>query len=164
MKPQGMDRIPIKVHSQIDLITNSSTEIFVKSKDAVNPAKELLAELLKVQGINKPVDELFNVYFKYDEENIKDFIKYDLEWEDKELYEKLRLDEEGEKDYNKRTQIIADYANGIMNGTIEIPSWIDSYHIQTYLIVEAKDEKYSKFAELLIKLLTSQEHYEHSWG
>ncbi len=155
-------RETVRIHSAIDLITNSSTEIFVKSRSSVEPAKELLAELLKVQGIEKPVDEIFNVTIEYDEENIKNFMEYSLEWEDKELYKKLNLDEEGEKNYNNRYRIIAAYTNDIISGKVDMPSWIDDYNIQTYLVVEAKDEKYFKFATLLITLLNSPQHYEHS--
>lgn len=52
----------IKVHSLIDVITNSSTEIFTMMNDgAIDGAYELLDEVLKVAGSKKKARGLFLV-------------------------------------------------------------------------------------------------------
>ncbi len=54
-------KIKIPIHSQIDLITNSSTEIFVNAENSVEPCKELVDEILKLQGSDKTCDDIFSL-------------------------------------------------------------------------------------------------------
>ena len=70
------------------MITNSSTEIFVDCQGSVKPAKDLLQELLKLQGSDKSVNEVFEVTLEEDGYNIETWFDYQFEWEDKEIYEK----------------------------------------------------------------------------
>lgn len=64
--------IVIKVHSFVDVITNSSTVIYVQSTEStVKTAKELIEKLLKVAGVTKSVDELFDVYIEHSDLIIK---------------------------------------------------------------------------------------------
>lgn len=52
----------IPIHSIVDLITNSSTEIFVSfKKDSVKVIKDLIQEIIKSTGSDKKVDDLFTV-------------------------------------------------------------------------------------------------------
>ena len=68
----------IKIHSIVDLITNSSTEIFISSHK--NTKKELLAlvdEILKASGSDKKAEDLFDVkittqYTDYDKDDAKE--------------------------------------------------------------------------------------------
>jgi hypothetical protein len=67
-----MEPIRIKIHSFVDLITNSSTEIYISChKKSVEAAKGLIDSLLQAAGSEKKADDLFE--FKvmreaYDEE------------------------------------------------------------------------------------------------
>jgi hypothetical protein len=56
-----MKTLKISIHSVIDLITNSSTEIFTDYSNSVEPLKEFLNEILKACGVNKSCDEVFEI-------------------------------------------------------------------------------------------------------
>jgi len=50
----------VSIHSFIDVITNSSTEIYVRpQKNAIGAMKDLVDKLLKASGSDKSADELF---------------------------------------------------------------------------------------------------------
>ncbi len=54
--------IVIKIHSLIDVITNSSTEIYTTTvDDAVDKAWELLNEILKVCGVEAGAEDYFSI-------------------------------------------------------------------------------------------------------
>jgi hypothetical protein len=71
-----MKTFKIKLHSFVDVITNSSTEIFVRSEKCIQPAKEMFAELLKLIGENKSVDEIFDIKIDFEDPDDHDY-KYD---------------------------------------------------------------------------------------
>jgi len=156
--------IKIPVHSLIDLITNSSTEIFVDCSGSVQPAKDLLTEFLKVSGSDKTCDEVFEVTLEQDHYNIETWFDYQFKWDsDEGVYEKYNneYDLEGSGDYKKgqenQKRLVEDYKAG------KCPDIkIDSYHIQKHLVVTSKDDKYTHLLELLKKFLHSPEHYEYS--
>jgi len=54
-----MKTLKIKFHSFIDLITNSSTEMFADYSKSVEPLKEMINEMFKVCGIEETCDEVF---------------------------------------------------------------------------------------------------------
>ena len=149
MKQQETVRIP--VHSLIDLITNSSTEIFVHSEKSVEPAKALLTELLKLEGSDKTCDDVFEITIEKDRGDLNDVIQY-------------YLDEDDRQDITDVNKFIED----VSNGTIEPPDWWDEvsgdYHVQTNLVVKSKDKKYDKLVNLLKDFLYSPEWYEHNNG
>jgi len=51
--------LTIKIHSAIDLITNSSTEIYCNSDGSLEPAKEMINTMLETFGINHKADDIF---------------------------------------------------------------------------------------------------------
>jgi hypothetical protein len=56
-----MDPIRINYHSFVDLITNSSTEIYISCHTkSVEYLKELIDSLLKASGSDKKAEELFD--------------------------------------------------------------------------------------------------------
>lgn len=60
--------IRIPVHSFIDLITNSSTEVYISaSRNAVKMAKELIQSILD-SNKNGNVDESFDIYTEPNED------------------------------------------------------------------------------------------------
>jgi len=62
-------RVPF--HSFIDVITNSSTEIYVGcGSHTIVAMKDLLGEILKVAGVKETVDDLFEFEIKYEDEPI----------------------------------------------------------------------------------------------
>lgn len=141
--------IKIPLHSVIDLITNSSTEIFVYSENSLKPAKELINEILKLQGSDKTCDDVFDLKITMDDYQIKNLIEYG------ELDEDVQL--ELQKDITKH---VVEIQNG------EKPEWFveNKWHVETYLEITVKDKKYADLATKLKTFLYSTNHDEHSWG
>ena len=55
-----LDHITVNLHSFVDLITNSSTEIFVEaSQSTIDAVKEVVDNLLEVAGSDLKADDLF---------------------------------------------------------------------------------------------------------
>ena len=54
-----MKTLKVKFHSFIDLITNSSTEMFADYSNSVEPLKAMINEMFKVCGVEKTCDEVF---------------------------------------------------------------------------------------------------------
>lgn len=148
--------ITVKLHSLIDLITNSSTEIFVHSDDSIEPAKDLLNEFLKLNGSNQKWDEVFEISLVEDETTILDYMEYRLD-DDMEEFNKIFPDDI----FNK--EIALAYISDVFKGIIETPDWwLDEFDIQTFLKIKCKDSKYDHFLELLDKFLYSPSYFEHS--
>lgn len=61
--------IKIKLHSLIDLITNSSTEIYTYSSGSLQACKDMVDEFFKIVGINKTCDEVFDLKLDEGTEN-----------------------------------------------------------------------------------------------
>jgi len=141
--------VKINIHSIIDLITNSSTEIFVHSDNCVKPVKELLDEFLRLEGSNKKCDDLFDIFLEH--KYYKDNLTYCLKVENFSL---------------EKIQEIFD----ILNNKLKKPEWwfenkvenIVNYHSQSFLVVKSKDKKYEYLLNLLNKFLYSPYYYEYS--
>lgn len=142
---QLMVKIPI--HSMIDLITNSSTEIFVHSEDSLKPCKELINEILRLTRCGKFCDEIFDVKIDYDRNS--------MYFDEFEYYA-----EENDIPFD----VAEEEFNAFIEGTGPKPDWIEDYHLQTFLVITPKEEKYEKLAELIKAFLYSPEWYEHSTG
>ena len=78
-----MKPIKIKVHSSVDLITNSSTTIFTFSEGSVDAVKELVNEMLKV--FNEPYKKFDDIFYAgvfaeyydcYDENDEEVYVKF----------------------------------------------------------------------------------------
>jgi len=149
----------------IDLITNSSTEIFINSSKSIEPAKELLSELLKLAGSYKTCDEVFEVSLTMDTDYLVDILRDQMENYDEENYIKLGLDDLA---YTKSYEVVEQYVNDVMKGKIEKPKYFEEMiddmeiGISTYLHVVSKDSKYDHFLEILEKLLYSPDYEEGS--
>jgi len=96
-----MKPIKIPIHSFVDLITNSSTEIFVQATDkTIKTAKDIVNDLLTFNGSTQTADELFTF----------SLIMEGAEYTDEETEEDIcvdRLDitsKEGEKIYKEHFQ------------------------------------------------------------
>ena len=128
--------IKIKLHSSVDLITNSSTVIFTYSDGSLSAVKDLVNEMLKVFGREETFDDIFYAQVLPDDYN-----------EDNELPENYK---ELEVQYIK--------------GEIEKQDWMenseryDYYSGDTSLYIIPKDEKYSELANKLLKYLYSTSH------
>ena len=134
----------------IDLITNSSTEIFVHSENSLKVCKELVNEFLQLTGSVNTLtcDDIFDLsleYTPYIVDNYKAFIKYDFE--------------DNLSEFDERCKELDDFINNKLQ--VE-PGWIDMYDLETKLVIKAKNPSYKKLAELFKKFLYSGEYFEHS--
>lgn len=129
----------LKLHSSVDLITNSSTVIFTYSSGSIEKVKELVNEMLKVFGHeDKSFDDLF--------------------W--------AKVIPEDYADYNEVPDNYKELEIQYIKGEIEEPEWIrggdygdyGDYDCSNYLVIIPKDENYKKLAEKLISYLYSTDH------
>ena len=131
----------------VQLITNSSTVIFTYSEGAVESVKELINEILKLEGSDKKADDLFYIDTFLDE-----------------LYCYTESEScPDEIDYNN----IENFVDEILTEKIEKPKWMnevedgedyDYYRRSNSLYIKAKDEKYSNLVNKLLKYLYSTGH------
>lgn len=63
-----MENFKLKIHSVIDLITNSSTEIFIDFSKSLKPCKEMINEMFKVCNIDKTCDEVFDITLTFNDD------------------------------------------------------------------------------------------------
>jgi hypothetical protein len=149
-----MEVFKIKLHSSVDLITNSSTVIFTYSEGSLPAIKELINEMLKVFDKKETFDDIF-----YAETFLEDDDYY---LESSDYPQELKKGE--------WKQVIENFNNfklSILKGEIEKPQWMinveenllyDYYRRSTTLDLQAKDEKYSELANKLLKYLYSTYH------
>ncbi|MFA5154170.1 MAG: hypothetical protein WC554_16590 [Clostridia bacterium] len=74
-----MKKIKINLHSIIDLITNSSTEIYTYSSGSVAACKEMIDEFFKVTGVNKTCDDVFELSVDTEEGTRGDYDQFEGE-------------------------------------------------------------------------------------
>lgn len=98
-----MQSILIPIHSFVDLITNSSSEVFVEATEkTVETVKDIINEVLKLQNSSKTADDLFSFTLvmnddRYNEETNKWKVRQvDISTpEGKELYDNGMASESG---------------------------------------------------------------------
>lgn len=142
-------KIKIKLHSSVDLITNSSTVIYTYSNGSISAVKELVNEMLKVFGHeDKTFDDLF-------------YAGVFLE-EDYHYYEVDSFPEVADN-----SNFLEETKRQVMKGEIEKPDWMtiaegseswSGYSRSTNLEIMPKDEKYGNLANKLLRYLYSTDH------
>lgn len=144
----------LKIHSVVDLITNSSTVIFTYSEGSLPALKELVNEMLKTFGRTEKFDDVFyaDVFLDDDYRYIESYEAFN----EVESYENV--------DYN----YIQKMKQHILTGEITKPKWmldaedgVDSYSYDRYpttLEIIPKEEKYKELADLLLRYLYSTDH------
>jgi len=111
-----MKELRLKIHSVVDVITNSSTVIYTEaSESAIETAKSIIDDILKVAGSGKTADDLFTFEVKvlptdseemlfYNEGELED-LGIKLPQDLVELLEKV----DKEEDYKKGRQMVRDW-------------------------------------------------------
>ena len=140
----------LKIHSVVDVITNSSTVIYTYQDSSLQAAKDLFQEFLTLLGEKVDVDSVFsfgvfasdlNTYCEsgYFPEELKD-----------------------EQDYKQEYKNVEDIITSVLNKEMEKPNWMteaenDYYDWKnsTSLYIKPKDEKYNALAEKALKFLNS---------
>jgi len=133
--------IEIPIHSFIDVITNSSTSVYVGCHDnTVKFAKELVDDLLKAAGSEKSADDVFtfSIQADFDSERDKIYERLDEYYTEEEL--------EG-KDYRAKNDLAKEIFDKMISGEIEkSSSWgqnYDDYDTRTLIIKSKTDDKLS---------------------
>lgn len=156
--------IKIKIHSIVDVITNSSTVIYTY-QNSIKEAKELVQEVLDIAGItDKTPDDIF--YYgifcdkdRYFEAEHEDFPKDCPEID----YSTPYNSEERRAIYAAQDKWLGDIKLSIMKGEIEKPNWMvdaeeedyDGWSPDSYLYLVPKDNKFKGLADKISKLLGS---------
>ena len=164
-----MEMFSFKLHSVVDVITNSSTVIYTYQDGSVKPAKELINEMLKLFNVtDKTADDLF--YFgvfaeegrymerlicpeEYDIDNLpEDCPKVTGSWKTEEYKNSQALLENWFHNIQKL----------ILTGEMKKPSWMEDietddeyWNPDSYLTLLPKDEKYVEFGNKIKALLNS---------
>jgi hypothetical protein len=141
-----MKTIIIPFHSFVDVITNSSTTIFVGCHDnTIKYAKELIDTLLKTMGSDKKADDLFE--FEVQSVNRDDIIDRTLtdgEFHDGELDDELKemgIDMSGfdEMEEKKQEEIVNKIVDKILAGELDYESNEYGYD-ERQLIIKLKND------------------------
>ncbi len=137
--------IKLKLHSVVDIITNSSTVIYTYYDDVQQPLKEMLNEILKVLEVDKTVDDIFHINIFLD----------DIEMYDLKIFDKYKNDEKIDIE-----QVIDD----VIHERIEKPDWMieaeggstwDDNKYSNSLYIVPKEEKYKDLSKKILKFLNS---------
>lgn len=152
----------IYLHSIIDLITNSSTEIFCHSENSLAACRKLVDEFLLSLNSELKCDDIFELSVEPEEYQIENYLEYYVEDDiryDSKYKTNGKPDEEKIKvEVKRREQQLKDY----FSGKGKKPSWFDSYHVPTSLVLKPKSSKYEKLAKLFSEFLYSPDYYEYS--
>jgi hypothetical protein len=160
----------IKIHSLVDMITNSSSVIYTYSNNSVDACKKMINELLNVLGSNQTCDDMFYVFCTVEISQLIDYIDdtYD-DTDDDDIpegwYETNKLPYKNCRDAKQK--LIWDIFNKIATKTITKPNWLhraeskensNGFGPETYLYLLPKDEKYATVANSIVNFLYSTGH------
>lgn len=127
----------IKIHSTVDLITNSSTVIYTFSQGSLPALKELVNEILLTFDRTEKFDDIF--------------------------FADVFLDEIYQYEMPEDFEDIDDVIEAVLTQQLLKPDWMKEaedldYERETTLYIKAKDEKYTQLAEKLTNYLYSTSH------
>jgi len=133
----------IRVHSAVDVITNSSTVVYTMAgPSTIKAIKALVDGILEAAGYNRRADDLFEFKLAYDEDRV-------CEWREEHL---SGLDPDfAEKGWKERGVILEQMK-------LDPPDWWDDYepdgyeYENIYVSVTAKDEAFAGTALALSRL------------
>lgn len=106
----------IKFHSVIDVITNSSTEIYSWYDGSVSACREMLEEIFKVFGVEEKVDDIFYIHLSYDYYIYIDYIS------DNKLENEF---ENYPNNWSEQNEYVKDFVEQVYSGKISKPKWMD---------------------------------------
>lgn len=155
------------IHSVVDVITNSSTVIYTYQTGSVDPAKELVNEMLKLSGVvDKKAEDIFYFGVFCEVGHYIDCIR------NKGISESINMPpligRYGQEDYiestNARKEFVDNVILSVMKGEISRPSWMidaeksenyDEFPAEDRLVLVPREEKYLEFGLKIQKLLGS---------
>lgn len=164
--------IKIKIHSIVDVITNSSTVIYTY-QNSVSEAKSLVAEILKMVGDKKNTpDDIF--YYGVFCEEVTYFDKFEeaedideLEYKDDGYKKVIIVGEWGSEEYKAAEKVRDEWFENlkieIMTGKVERPDWMEDaekdddygWDPSSYLCLVPKNKEFEGIGDAIAKLLGS---------
>lgn len=155
----------VKLHSVVDIITNSSTVIYTDYSGCVSAVRELITEMFKMFGVNESVDDVFMIsvrpemdrLIEYISDNIDDIAETALENE-----EVLPPDING-LGWSEKYRVISNACEEMESQPT--PNWysraceyFNDRSGNNELMIIVKDQKYQKLADLIIKTIDAADH------
>ena len=144
----------MKKHSFIDLITNSSTSVYISpNKNSIEKTKKMLSLFLEGCGLNNNIEEYFDIYFIANPEALERVVEY------------------GEKEaslYKKAEEYLSNKGlgmNDIKNNYIEICEALGVFYDIDYssdfkLIIKPKNKKAIDLEEIFFNIFDVREEYD----
>lgn len=157
--------IKLKLHSIVDVITNSSTVIYTYQSGCVAPAKELINEMLKLSGeTDKKAEDIFYFGVFCDDEEYYNYLDENDEQKPEDYPEvDWRSPDRGEQQ-KVRQEWFDNLVLKIMKGEIEQPRWMEKaeeangwsdWAPSNYLVLVPREERYKDFGEKIKTLLNA---------
>lgn len=162
-----MNKVNVKIHSIIDVITNSSTEVFVMAGESSrNVMFELLGEMLKLTGVDIDPKELFDIKFKIHYWDDASLLKYYIAQEVLNLEDAKFIEYSSDGDYpdevhdyfqsNKKELYDLLYDDEILfNKPIELENINEARNVS--LIIKPKEgyENFEKLNGIMYRLINT---------
>lgn len=149
-----------KVHSVVDVITNSSTTIYTQATEAtVKSFRNLINAILDIAGSTVRADDLFIFRLVPDMYRLIDAMEESGEYDDADWYKELP------KDYSKRRELIGKKIIEIITENPSVEWYADMVRrseCDINLVVIAKDDK-SEAAAKIMSALVDTIHAEESY-
>jgi len=152
----------IRIHSAVDVITNSSTVIYTYMDGCVQPVKDLINEMGRTLGFTETAEDMFYIGVFCDNDRYADVL--DNMSEDDELPEGFENFQD--MDWKESAALIEEKLSDALRGKCDLPDWMEKASkddgwgeptSSTTLYLKAKDPKYKKIGDLIIKLINSTE-------
>lgn len=148
MITKNLPKISINFHSIVDVITNSSTVIYVQcTSNTIKMTKELINSILNIAKSDKMADDLFDFKIVTNEENEVDSISDNLDDYEKDALNLGFTKEDIDGGWEKRLVIAKTIYNAINTGKINEPGgWgkdYDGWDTRNLIITAKKDDQFT---------------------
>jgi hypothetical protein len=152
--------IKLNIHSVVDVITNSSTTVFIY-QNCVDEVKELVQEMLNLSSdTDKTPSDVFHYGVFAEDHYYMDHISDEEDEEDVPQVTASYDTPEYKEQIKKQKEWLLNLKISIIKGEIEKPDWMeraetnyDEYEVGTELNLIVKDENYAQFVKKIQKLL-----------
>jgi len=146
-----MKEIKLKLHSIVDLITNSSTVLYTDSRKSEEALINVMGEIFKLHNIDKKVKDVFDISVTV--EDLDEHI-YSYIYDNPDEFELEYDDDLGSKVNDLTIQYMEDFKSG----KIKMPDWMDGLgedSASNWISIVSKEKEYEYLAGLLEKLIYS---------
>jgi len=155
----------IKIHSAVDLITNSSTTIYTFHDGCIGPLKELINEMLSVLNHGEKFDDIMIAGVFLDSYRYIDTFEDHNEIGEFTYEECINIPRGTLTPYDYVKAIIED----ILHNRVDKPEWMtrveeyvrDDSYADSNLYIVTKDPIYQPLCDKLLRFLNSSESAEH---